>query len=30
MAALTKRQKATAGKVDSNKLYAVDNALALV
>ena len=30
MATLTKRQKATAGKVDSTKLYAVDNALALV
>ena len=30
MATLTKRQKATAGKVDSTKLYPVDNALALV
>jgi large subunit ribosomal protein L1 len=30
MAALTKRQKAVAGKVDSNKLYPVDNALAIV
>jgi len=30
MAKLTKRQKATAGKVDSTKLYALDNALAIV
>src|SRR5213083_894110 len=30
MATLTKRQKATAGKVDSTKLYPVDNALAIV
>ena len=30
MAALTKRQKAVAGKVDSNKLYPVDNALSIV
>lgn len=30
MAKLTKRQKALAGKVDSTKLYPVDNALALV
>ena len=30
MAQLTKRQKATAGKVDSNKLYPLDGALALV
>ena len=30
MAALTKRQKAVAGKVDTNKLYSVDNALAIV
>ena len=30
MAKLTKRQTATAGKVDSNKLYAIDNALAIV
>jgi len=30
MAKLTKRQKATAGKVDSNKLYTVDNALVIV
>ena len=30
MAALTKRQKAVAGKVDSNKLYPVANALAIV
>ena len=30
MATLTKRQKATAGKVDSTKLYPIDNALALV
>ena len=29
MAKLTKRQKALAGKVDSQKLYALDNALAL-
>jgi len=27
---LTKRQKATAGKVDSTKLYSIDNALAIV
>ena len=27
---LTKRQKAIAGKVDSTKLYPLDNALALV
>src|SRR5437764_10769877 len=30
MAKLTKRQKALAGKVDSTKLYPLDNALALV
>ena len=30
MAKLTKRQKALAGKVDSNKLYLLDNALAIV
>jgi large subunit ribosomal protein L1 len=30
MAKLTKRQKAMAGKVDTTKLYAIDNALALV
>src|SRR3982750_2941268 len=30
MAKLTKRQKAVAGKVESTKLYALDNALALV
>ena len=30
MAALTKRQKAVAGKVDSNKLYTVGDALAIV
>ncbi len=30
MAKLTKRQKALAGKVDSTKLYPIDNALALV
>ena len=30
MAKLTKRQKALAGKVDSTKLYAIDNALAIV
>lgn len=30
MARLTKREKALAGKVDSNKLYAIDAALALV
>ncbi|MEO7336760.1 MAG: 50S ribosomal protein L1 [Caldimonas sp.] len=30
MAKLTKRQKSLAGKVDSTKLYAVDNALAIV
>ena len=30
MATLTKRQKATAGKVDTTKLYPIDNALALV
>ena len=30
MAKLTKRQKAVAGKVDSTKLYAIDNALAIV
>jgi large subunit ribosomal protein L1 len=30
MATLTKRQKATAGKVDTTKLYPLDNALALV
>src|SRR6195952_1435379 len=30
MATLTKRQKATAGKVESTKLYPVDNALSLV
>ena len=30
MAKLTKRQKVTAGKVDSNKLYSVDNALVIV
>ena len=30
MAAKTKRQKATAGKVDSNKLYPIDSALAIV
>ena len=30
MAKLTKRQKATANKVDSNKLYPLDNALAIV
>ena len=30
MAKITKRQKALAGKVDSNKLYAIDNALAIV
>jgi len=30
MAQLTKREKAVAGKVDSNKLYAIDAALALV
>src|SRR5213083_3495365 len=30
MATLTKRQKAIAGKVDSTKLYPIDNALALV
>src|SRR6187551_1971358 len=30
MAKLTKRQKATAGKVDSTKLYPVENALAIV
>jgi large subunit ribosomal protein L1 len=30
MARLTKREKAQAGKVDSNKLYAIDAALALV
>src|SRR5438132_10589674 len=30
MATLTKRQKATAGKVDSTKLYLVDNALKIV
>ena len=30
MAKLTKRQKAYAGKVDSNKLYAIDDALKIV
>jgi large subunit ribosomal protein L1 len=30
MAASTKRQKSQAGKIDSNKLYAFDAALALV
>jgi len=30
MAKLTKRQKALAGKVETTKLYAVDNALAIV
>ena len=30
MAKLTKRQKALAGKVESTKLYAIDNALAIV
>jgi ribosomal protein L1 len=30
MAKLTKRQKATAGKVDTTKLYPLENALALV
>ena len=30
MATLTKRQKATAGKVDTNKLYTLDNALVII
>ena len=30
MAKLTKRQKATAGKVESTKLYTIDNALAII
>ena len=30
MAKLTKRQKALAGKVESTKLYALDNALTIV
>ena len=30
MAKLTKRQKATAGKVDTTKLYPLENALAII